>query len=653
MRLNTKSLFAILSIFHKIKYVLYFCMNKMKKNQPSSLMQIQMPEIDPIIIPFITTIAMDKKNQKNIFKDLNNNLLEIENKGKLLAIAKDSLIKKQKDLISSFDTIVFPDFPSPKYVWSKKKCQRLYVKYYNCLIDFYEENLKMVDALVPFIKNCIEQSTPIKIEMDRFNKATNVGQNDKVDQALSRYTRMNNYVLSIESKGLNETCRYGDIKRSQVWRKMKEIAEWYENQGQYEGSANKHRYFPPNEFEEMFMKFILVTKISDKFKICVQKMPKYGTYEDFKKANIEQSIQSVTPFSAIDSNDNLLKCSLKNIQANIDNFKSKDKKSDSSSVESAQNDDDANENNNSNDDDKNENPNNENENDNNDDIKVAFIKVHDVESLSSSSDNEHNSNDEEIPENKQIQMQNNNFNYQRKKSVVEELRLQSLMDQNIDTDNFRNFILALFRLLKTNNPCTQAMLQLFHCAVIRILFDFYYVENSAILYGRNLKNFYIEICEEILNENPLQINISKKFFAQGEEELPMREIISNDPILQEGSSDLYVIQFMTNPLDMAIQVNRAFRVIQKSVDVKNNDGDKPNKISSGMTSDDFINMLKPLYATDPYVCPSGVCRFIELFCELFQLFDSLSYGLTTFSIVLKDIDEMAKSKEKSLNNNQD
>ena len=119
--------------------------------------------------------------------------------------------------------------------------------------------------------------------MDRFIKITNVGQNEKVDKALSRYTKMNNYVAHIESKGLVETCRYGDIKRSQLWQKMKEIADYYEMQGPYEGSANKYRYFPPNEFDEMFMKFILATKISDKIKVCVQKMPKYGTYKEFKK----------------------------------------------------------------------------------------------------------------------------------------------------------------------------------------------------------------------------------------------------------------------------------------------------------------------------------------------------------------------------------
>lgn len=624
----------------------------MTKVRTSSFRQVHMPDVDPLIVPFITTIVMDKKNQKLIFKEMNRCLLEIQNKRELLIIAKESLTKKQKDLISSFGNIKYPDYPSPKYVWAKQKCQRLYIKYYKCIIKFYESNVKIADALLLFIQNCIDQSAPIKIEMDRFDKETNVGQDKKVDQALSRYTRMNNYVNYMESKGLNETCRYGDIKRSQVWQKMKEIAEEYEQQGPYEGSSNRNRYFPPTEFDELFMKFILITKISDKFKVCVKSMPKYGTYEEFKKLNFGQPSQNVDPSMNNNPKDNLLKHSLKNIQVSIDNFK----KEDNNNTENSQNDKNSNniDSENNSDDDKN---NNEEENesynvnesskkDNKDDNDIDFIEVQESDDLESKDNEDDNSNNNDIQESNTSKT-SNQITFQRKKSVIEEYRLQSLMDQDVDTDHFRNFILSLFRLLKTNKPCTQAMLQLFHCAVIRILFDFYYIENSAVFYGRNLKDFYIEICEEILNESPLQIKINKNFFSDGEENLPIREIITNDPVLLTGSSSLYLIQFLSNPLDIAIQVNRAFRIIQESIDTKNYDRNQNSSVSSGMASDDFINMLKPLYAMNPYVCPNGICRFIELFCELFQLFDTLSYGLTTFSIVLRDIDDMAQNKEKS------
>lgn len=376
---------------------------------------------------------------------------------------------------------------------------------------------------------------------------------------------MTNYISSFEKKGPKITCRYGYVALNELWPKLKEVSTKYDNNG----IPEKERFYPPNEFEDMFMRFILINKISDSFHVCIERMPKYGTYEEFKKKiSLDLSLQSDEPSDHTDT---------------------------------------------------------EKENK----VSLAGFDRKEEENL--------NEIDEDRPRKGQ------------KLSFIEESQLQALMDQKMDTSNFRNFVLALFRLIKMNNPCTQAMLQLFHCAVIRILFDFYYIENSAILYGRNLKEFYIEVCEEILCENPLQMKINNKYFLQEEINLPMREIITNDPILQTGTSALYLIQFMVNPLDMAIQVHRAIKIIQESINTKNCTGNQQNTdISKAMTSDDFIDMLKPLYAMCPYVCPSGVCRFIELFCELFQLFDTLSYGLTTFSIVLKDIDEMTKSKEETL-----
>lgn len=593
----------------------------MKERRRSSFKQVEMPDVDPSIVPYITLNALEENSSKQAIKDLNKNLSEIQNKREMLFIAKEALLKKQKDLISSFEDDKFPDFPSPKYVWSKKKCHKLYIKYYNCLIEFYEENLKIVDLLITFILRCIENSVPAIIEMGKINAKTNVGQDEKVDKSLVKYTKMSNYVIALESKGLNETCKYGDITRRQVWEKMKDTADEYEKRGSFEGSSNKNRFYPPNEFDEIFMKFIIITKISDKFKQCIKTMPKYGTFEDFKQKHINVSLKSIDPALTSTNESNIVRHSLKGIKIEINNSSS---------------DDDENANNDDKSDSGNDNESNDN-NDKNGNDGVAFIDLPNADLESDDDTNQEG-----------VSINNNSNGMQRKQSIIEESQLQSLMKQDIGTDNFRNFILALFRLIKLNNPCTQAMLQLFHCAVIRILFDFYYIANSAILYGRNLKQFYIDVCDGILSESPSQLHINKKFFAPEEENLPMREIIENDSILQKGSSALFIIQFMNNPLDMAIQVNRAFKIVQDSVDMKNSKDTQINKnVSSQMTSDDFIDMLKPIYAINPYVCPSGVCRFIELFCELFHLFDILSYGLTTFTIVLKDIDEKAKGIENS------
>lgn len=530
--------------------------------------KINIPPVDPLIVQYVILASIHDKKKNQLLAEMNNFSQVIEKKIADFMAESDSLNAKKNYLLSAYDNMKLPLYPTPKYVWAKQKHRRLFLKYYKCVADFFEDKIHVSNLLHSFIKECGKFSIPIILLKDKYMNDIDSKNDPKLSSALKKYTIMTNYISSFEKHGQKKICRYGYVALNELWPKLKEVVAQYDNQS----VSEKERFYPPNEFEDMFMRFILINKISDSFRLCIEKMPKYGTYEEFKKKiSLNLSLESDELFENIDKENGDAQMS----------------------------------------------PN-----------KVSLADLDKKE--------EENQNEDEDEKERKGQ----------KLSFIEETQLQAMMDQEMDTSNFRNFVLALFRLIKQNNNCTQAMLQLFHCAVIRILFDFYYVENSAILYGRQLKELYIQICEEILCESPLQMNISSKFFSMGEVNHPMREIITNDPILQAGSAALYIIQFMVNPLDMAIQVNRAFKIIQESINMKNYNGNQQNsQISSQMTSDDFINMLKPLYAMNPYVCPSGVCRYIELFCELFQLFDTLSYGLTTFSIVLKDIDEETRKRE--------
>lgn len=540
-------------------------------SQPKKVEKINIPAVDPSIIQYVILGSIHDKNKVQLISDMKTFYFTIKSKVASFKEERESLNNKKKSLLPANDHSGFPLYPNPKYVWAKHKHQKLFLKYFKCVTDFFDEKIQLSLVLMKFIRDCGKLSIPIILLKDKFMNDIDSKNDEKINSSLKRYTIMTNYISKFEKKGPEKTCRYGYVSITDLWPKLKEVSLKYDNNG----IPDKERFYPPNEFDDLFMRFILINKISDSFRVCIERMPRYGTYEDFKKKiSLDLSLQSEEPSDHIDSEEE------KNEMT----------------------------------------PNT---------VSLADLDKKEEENLNDDAD-------EERPKKGQ------------KLSVIEETQLEALMDQKMDTSNFRNFVLALFRLIKNNNPCTHAMLQLFHCSVIRILFDFYYIENSAILYGRKLKDHYIVVCEEILSQNPNQMNINEKFFDKGEIILPMREIITNDSILQSGSLALYLIQFMVNPLDMAIQVNKAFKIIQESIDSKNcKDHQLNNEISSGMTSDDFINMLKPLYAMYPYVCPSGVCRFIELFCELFQLFDTLSYGLTTFSIVLKDIDSMDKNEEKT------
>ena len=108
---------------------------------------------------------------------------------------------------------------------------------------------------------------------------------------------MTNYISSFEKHGQKKTCRYGYVVLNELWPKLKEVVAQYDNQS----VSEKEGFYPPNEFEDMFMRFILINKISDSFRLCIEKMPKYGTYEEFKKKiSLNLSLESDELFENID-----------------------------------------------------------------------------------------------------------------------------------------------------------------------------------------------------------------------------------------------------------------------------------------------------------------------------------------------------------------
>ncbi|OHT03790.1 hypothetical protein TRFO_01460 [Tritrichomonas foetus] len=156
-----------------------------------------------------------------------------------------------------------------------------------------------------------------------------------------------------------------------------------------------------------------------------------------------------------------------------------------------------------------------------------------------------------------------------------------------------------------------------HNSLIRLYFGYSYVQYPQLLTEIDFESskLFFQNCQVISFETPMSMNISKALIRQDEYEESFNKIISIYDELKEAVAKLTSLQFLTSPLDIIANIQKAMEYIEIFVLVHvTNENFKLNKITNRaglMSFDDIFALFCPTLAYDP---PSN-CLSIYNFCK--------------------------------------
>ncbi|OHT13061.1 hypothetical protein TRFO_03485 [Tritrichomonas foetus] len=229
-------------------------------------------------------------------------------------------------------------------------------------------------------------------------------------------------------------------------------------------------------------------------------------------------------------------------------------------------------------------------------------------------------------------------------STVSTFLSEDIMEAPVNFNDFDTFVQFFFISLGKGAAVDKNSFIVMRCAAIRFLFDLYYIENSAVLYGSPCSHKYINQCKQILEQTPKSMEISNTIFGEPLCNEPMRAIMLGNSSFFEASEILYMCQFLVNPLDISASIYDVMKILERSAKVfaMIQLGDDANSDAFDLSFDDIFSLLVPTFAFMPFICPNATSRFLNLFQNL-KISQTLDYAKVSLCAVIDHIKENANA----------
>ena len=209
-------------------------------------------------------------------------------------------------------------------------------------------------------------------------------------------------------------------------------------------------------------------------------------------------------------------------------------------------------------------------------------------------------------------------------------------ETNFVFEIFDTFILKFFSILAEHFAENQSLFLALRCASIRILFDMYYVKNNNIFSVNEDQKEFIQECTKIIGLTPSDMKITEKIICESNYHKTFREIFDENPCFTIASQQMFMSQFLINPIGMANMICRSIENVEKGIRKLHNESmEEIIEISF----DDIFTMLIPVYANMPITCTNSFDRVLKIFSQL-KLSISLDYGIISIASIIEQIKKM-------------
>lgn len=215
--------------------------------------------------------------------------------------------------------------------------------------------------------------------------------------------------------------------------------------------------------------------------------------------------------------------------------------------------------------------------------------------------------------------------------------VQEAIDNKTDNEiKLDQASVLIIRLIKNFQPSTLQEIVVYRTSLMRILFDKLYLKYE-LPEDQEQNQKFIDSCNRVSKMTPRQLEMVEKFIKEEDRDTPIKDIFSNNEIINDSWMCLSEIHFYTNPLDILNSVFNSMKECEKYM-FQNAEG-VIDTATDSISFDDFFSIYIGIVAVQPPANAVTIMHYLKLMTG-FKISSHMSYASVVFTSVIENLIEM-------------
>lgn len=214
------------------------------------------------------------------------------------------------------------------------------------------------------------------------------------------------------------------------------------------------------------------------------------------------------------------------------------------------------------------------------------------------------------------------------------------------TVSFKKYLPKLNEFIKKQilhiDPKDKKIALILKCSILKVIFTRYFLKTPTLFSEDPEDDLILQKCLVLKTFTPVQFKISQSFILASQFHTPFFILLQRNSYLSLASNELFMLQFLTNPIDLVASIFRTLQFLEAFV--ASNLHEKKTghplvielqdlaKYKTGLSFDDILSLFVPIFSCNPPSNPVSISKLFELIDGLqisppFE-FSSLIYSST-------------------------